>query len=29
MTEQSGSYTRDDGTLFSEQKSPTEAIAQS
>lgn len=29
MTEQSGRYTRDDGTLFSEQKSPTEAITQS
>jgi hypothetical protein len=29
MTEQSGRYTRDDGTPFSEQKSPTEVIAQS
>jgi hypothetical protein len=29
MTEQSGRYTRDDGTPFSGQKSPTEVIAQS
>lgn len=29
MTEQSGRYTRDDGTPFSEQKSPAEATAQS
>jgi len=29
MTEQSGRYTRDDGTPFNGQKSPTEVIAQS
>jgi hypothetical protein len=29
MTEQSGRYTRDDGTPFNEQKSPTEVITQS